>query len=140
MTCGEGRCYARSGQVIEKLIVERLPHRRERRRAWRAAQEAQMTDIVDLRMFRAIRVSREAAEADLNELGSTNLLLLSPQEQQEAIGRMRLLKASLAMLQREDVQRAILQRAAEIGGDVPTDECLEIVARLAPEALIVRLA
>jgi hypothetical protein len=129
--------------LIEKLIVKRLPHRRERRKAGpvaQEAQEAQMSDIVDLRMFRAIRVSREAAEADLNELGSTNLLLLSPQEQQEAIERMRLLKASLAMLQREDVQRAILQRAAEIDGDVPTDECLEIVARLAPEALIVRLA
>jgi hypothetical protein len=99
-----------------------------------------MSDIVDLHMFRAIRQSREAAEADLDELSSTNLLLLSSQEQQEAIGRMRLLKASLAMLQREDVQRAIRQRAAEIGGDVPTGECLEIVARLAPEALIVRLA
>jgi len=91
-------------------------------------------------MFRAIRESREAAEADLADLSSTNLLLLLPQEQQEAIERMRLIKASLVMLRQEDVQRVILQRAAEIGGDVPTDECLEIVTRLAPEALVVRLA
>src|SRR5271169_2580390 len=110
------------------------------KRAGRATEEVPMSDIVDFHMFRVIRESREAAKADLDELCSTNLLLLSSQEQQEAIGRMRLLKASLAMLQREDVQRAIRQRAAETGGDVPTGECLEIVARLAPEALIVRLA
>jgi hypothetical protein len=65
-----------------------------------------MSDVVHIDRYRAIGDSRAAAEADLDELSSANLLLMSVEEQREAIGRMRLLRASLVMLQREDVQHA----------------------------------
>jgi hypothetical protein len=103
-------------------------------------------NVINLDSHRILRAAgrereelRAEVERNLENLLTVNLAALSVRKRARTIKLVMHFKAILAMF-RPDVQRAIERRCAETGAAaVPPDECVSLAAKVAPDALAVRL-